>query len=361
MAKYPPIKLPHPFLTSYHALPVPNTSPTQLSLALDDTQPANATPLPEPLHATNLSFLDLTRPSADDDNLPPLKDNSPWARARRSPSTTISWTGSRAAGLGPVWNIIHAIFLAHPTPEYFRLTLSGSDAHVLRDGLLRTGLAVPHPVPRWDARASPPAGVKPPSGPATGEGELLILRAAFWQGAASPAGPRPIWVVGSNTDGPAFQTKPLAEYPPMPETYHVTNRFPLHEPVFTRHPVRRPKPAPGSIVYSRYVPELDVHFSLEAVDWQDEGHVRLFNKWQNDPRVAAGWNETGTVEEHRGYLKKLDEDAHVLCLFGRFGESRFAYFELYWARVRLLLSLPLSLLLPSLDVSRCWFYVRCVD
>ncbi|KAH6618341.1 mating factor A secretion protein STE6-like protein [Chaetomium sp. MPI-SDFR-AT-0129] len=331
MAKYPPIKLPHPFLTSYHVLPIPNTSPPQLSLLLDSNQPPNAVPLPEPLHAANLSWVDLTLPNAD--NVPPLKDNSPWARARRSPSTTISWTGPHTAGLGPVWNIIHAIFLTYPTTETFRLTLSGADDHVLRDGLLRTGLAVPHSVPRWDARAGPPGGGKLPVGATeTGEGELLVLRSAFWQGAASPTGPRPIWVVGSNTDGPAFQTKPLAEYPPMPETFHLTNQFPSGEPVFTRHPVRRPKPAPGSIVYSRYVPELDVHFSLEAVDWRDEGHLRLFHEWQNDPRVAAGWNETGTVEEHREYLRRLDGDRHVLCLLGRFGESRFAYFELYWAR-----------------------------
>jgi hypothetical protein len=305
---------------------VDQTTSAKLVLTLDDRQPDNGRPLPEPLHVDSLSWLDLTIPPQDE--RPPIADNSPWARARRSPSTVFTWTGANAPSLGPVWNVVHAIYLAHPTYEYFRVTLDGEGKDVVKDTLLATGLAIEHPKPRWDARG-PPAGTKMPI--VTGEGELLVLRSSFWQGAASPMGPRPIWVVGDGTD--SHLQRSLADYPIMPENFHITNKFPDGEPIFTRHPIRRPKPRPGSIVYSRYIPELDAHFSLEAVDWQDQEHLKLFNTWQNDPRVAAGWNETGTLDQHREYLRKLHFDPHVLCLFGRFDDSRFAYFELYWAKV----------------------------
>lgn len=319
--KYPSVKLPHPFLTTYRVRAVNNTAPTKLTLSLDERQPAERRPLPEPLHLDSLSWLDLTLPPKEE--YPPISDNSPWARARRSPSTVFSWTGDNAPSLGPVWNVVHAIYLAHPTFESFRLTLDGCGKDVLRAALLATGLAVEHPKPR---RLSGAATV-------SDEGDkLLILRSSFWQGAASPTGARPIWVVGDGTDNHLGLQKPLAEYPAMPENFQITNKFP-DEPVYTRHPTRRPKPCPGSIAYSRYIPELDEHFSLEVVNWQNQEHLELFNKWQNDPRVAAGWNETGTLDQHREYLRKLHFDPHVLCLFGRFNQSRFSYYELYWSKV----------------------------
>ncbi|KAK0642860.1 mating factor A secretion protein STE6-like protein [Cercophora newfieldiana] len=319
---YPPVKLPHPFLTSYRVKTVAGTTPTKLVLTLEQ-QPTEGRPVPEPLHSDALLWQDLTVPSKE--ACPPISDNSPWARARRSPSTVFSWTGSGAPSLGQIWNVVHAIYLAHPKTEYFRVTFDGPDNAVVRGELLTTGLAAEHPKQRHPKAWHP---VKAETASAH-DSELLILRGAFWQGAASPTGPRPIWVAGDGTD--KQMRKPLAGYPLAPERYEITNRFP-EEPVYTRHPTRRPKPFPGSICYSRYVPEIDAHFSLEVVNWEDNEHLKLFNKWQNDPRVAAGWNETGTLDQHREYLRKLHVDPHVLCLFGRFDNSRFAYFELYWAK-----------------------------
>ncbi len=241
--------------------------------------------------------------------------------------------------MDPVWNVIHAIYLAHPTCEYFRLTLAGAEKEILRDVLLATGLAIEHPQPRWDARSAPArhtAAHRERRGRAAGPAELLLA------GRRVARGPRPIWAVGDGTD--SHLRLALDAYPVMPEHFQITNKFPEGEPVFTRHPTRRPKPRPGSIVYSRYIPELDQHFSLEAVDWQSQEHLELFNKWQNDPRVAAGWNETGTLDEHREYLRKLHVDPHVLCLFGRFDNARFSYYELYWAKVCSLLPPPSTFL-----------------
>ncbi|KAF2156315.1 hypothetical protein K461DRAFT_275441 [Myriangium duriaei CBS 260.36] len=310
--KYPPVKLSHPFLTVYRVQQIAATTPAKLVLELDN-QPQAGQPLPEPLHTNALSWVELSsRPS---DQCPPASDNSTWARAYRSPRTVFEWSGISPPSLGQFWNVVHAIYLAHPTNEYFRLVLSGAGQEIVRRELLTTGLAVEHPKSKDTALKQ--------------SDELLILRSSFWQGAASPFGPRPIWVVGDGTDGPL--RKPLAQYPIMPDTSTFTNKFP-QEPVYTRHPLRRPKPHPGSICYSRYIPEVNEHFSLEVVDWEDQSHLELFNKWQNDPRVAKGWNETGTLDQHREYLKKLHFDPHVLCLFGRFDDTRFSYFELYWSK-----------------------------
>lgn len=314
--QYPLVKLPHPYLTAYRVNTVNGSTPATRTLTLDE-QPAKGRPLPEQLHSDSLSWLDLTFiPKAEQ---PPISDNSPWGRARRSPQTVFQWSGNSTPSLGQIWNVVHAIYLGHPTIEYFRLTLSGTGQEVIRNELLTTGLAIDHP-----------RNLRDRENKALQFDDLLILRSAFWQGAASPLGPRPIWVVGDGTDGP--MREPLSQYPIMPENYQMTNKFP-EEPVYTRHPTRRPKPFPGSIAYSRYIPEINEHFSLEVVDWQNAEHVQLFNKWQNDPRVAAGWNETGIIEQHTEYLRKLHFDPHVLCLFGRFDDTRFSYYELYWSKV----------------------------
>lgn len=339
-AHYPLVKLPHPFLTSYRVQRVP-ANPQHLTLT-HDAQPTTGRAPPQPLHSSALTFLDLTHLPATDQ--PPLNENTPWARARRTAHTTIQWPASSSSppALGPVWNIVHAIYLAHPTAEAFRLTLAGPGSATVRGELLASGLAVEHPAPKFGEKSGAAT-------PTVGAGELLVLRAAFWQGAASPTGPRPIWVVGDGVSGEGRADR--AQMPPMPELYTLTNKFPA-EPVYTRHPVRQPKPAPGAIVYSRWVPEAGCHFSLEVVDWESAEHVKLFNVWQNDPRVSAGWNETGTVDEHREYLRRLHVDPHVLCLYGRFDETRFAYFELYWAKVCVFIFASAFVLLLSLTKTK---------
>lgn len=326
--KYPLVRLPHPFLTTYRVQRSSESKP-KLSLILE-TQPTHGRAPPELLHGDDLSWLNLKFPSANE--RPPISKNQPWARARRAPSTTFQWSATNPPSLAQIWNVVHAIYLAYPTIEYFRVTLLGSGKDIVTNELLSTGLGVEHPKSRLDEINT--------DNPNSGDGELLILRSSFWQGAASPTGPRPIWVVGDGTDLQLRSGR--AQYPIMPENYIITNKFP-DEPVYTRHPIRQPKPHPGSIAYSRWIPDCDMHFSLEVVNWEDNEHLKLFNTWQNDPRVAKGWNETGTMEQHREYLRKLHFDPHVLCLFGRFDETRFAYFELYWAKVCLTLPrLPLG-------------------
>ncbi|KAF2220761.1 acyl-CoA N-acyltransferase [Elsinoe ampelina] len=308
---YQSVRLPHPWLTRYRVA-ADAESPTTLRLKFEQ-QPDDGLSVPQNLHNDALSWTDLaTGPSTE---LPPLNDNSDWARARRSPGTSFRWEGDEIPTLGQFWNVVHAIYLAYPALEYFRADLRGTGKDIVTEELLNTGLAAKHPVADLAAKGS--------------SEELLILRGAFWQGAASPMGPRPIWTVGHGTRGNLREA--LSGFPLFPETQHFTNKFP-REPVYTQHPRRPPKPFPGSIAYSRYIPEIGQHFSLEVIDWQNQEHLRLFNAWQNDPRVAKGWNETGSLDHHRDYLRRLHFDPHVLCLFGRFDQTRFSYFELYWSR-----------------------------
>ena len=80
---------------------------------------------------------------------------------------------------------------------------------------------------------------------------------------------------------------------------------------------------------------------MVALDYKDPEHFKLFHTWQNDPRVAAGWNETGDVDHHTKYLKGLHEDPHVFTMLAYFEDTPFAYFEVYWGKVRLHLLSPL--------------------
>jgi hypothetical protein len=309
------LKLPHPYLTAYA---VNNTAPKgqpvnyQIQLSAENTTGKEIAP-PSQLHNDTLSFSDIGALSQD--AVPPKGDNSSWARTRRSPHLTVSWSQDRPS-VPQLWLVAYALVSLHPLAEQFRVVFSGKDSQSLAQELYLTGLFHPHP--KASNESAPQDG-------------HLLFRSTFWQGAASPFGPRPVWAPQLNATG-----KPITKhYPAFPFQNAPSTQFPA-VPRHTMHPVREPKPEPGSIIYSRWVPHLKEHFTMVALDYTNDEHLRLFNTWQNDPRVAAGWNETGTLEQHREYLRKLHEDPHVLTMFAAFDDIKFAYFEVYWAMVRLL-------------------------
>lgn len=297
----PILKLPHPYQTAYHVV---NEGPDGFQL-----QPRgnSLTPLPSPLHNDSLFFK-----SPEDLKLgdrPKDSNNTPWGRARRTPSVTVSWKGESPPTVGQLWLITYAIYILRPGSEAFRLGLYGFGALKLSAQLKATGLAIDHPTT---------AAI---SAPATPSKELVVSRSAFWQGAASPFGSRPAWV-------PETQDPDLSGYPLPPPEYVMTS----DASALTWHPRRRAKPTPGSVIYSRYIPHLKETFSMIALDYANAEHLNLFHTWQNDPRVSQGWNETGTLDQHREYLRKAHEDPHQITILARFDDISFAYFEVYWGK-----------------------------
>jgi len=95
-----------------------------------------------------------------------------------------------------------------------------------------------------------------------------------------------------------------------------------------QHPLRPPKPA--GLLYRRHIPWLDQVFSLRALE--PEADLALFHRWMNDERVAAFFDEAGTLEAHRAYLARMAGDPHMMPVLGCLDDEPFCYFELYWAR-----------------------------
>ncbi|KAH8672883.1 acyl-CoA N-acyltransferase [Tricladium varicosporioides] len=301
--------LPHPWNTAYRVerAQQANSSSTaqfQLVVAKESQESDFAT-----LQNTKIWFSPLSKGEEIS-----IDDNTSWARAQRSLSSTIEWNGE--ASLGQIWLIIYASFSLSPDQEQFRLRLKGDNDQAITEDLISVGLA---------KRMPPKEGIDAQS---TSQ-DILILRNTFWQGAGSPFGSRPLWL--SEAVSTTSSLKNLSSFPLAPLAYTQTNHFP-DQRIYAHHPIRPKKPTPGSVIYSRYIPHLQEHFSMVALDYQNSEHLNLFHTWQNDPRVAQGWNETGTLEQHKEYLKKLHDDRHIVTILAKFEEIFFAYFEVYWAK-----------------------------
>ncbi|KAF2138334.1 uncharacterized protein K452DRAFT_353189 [Aplosporella prunicola CBS 121167] len=359
------IHLPHPYLTAYDVVE-DTTTPTTSTPTTNGGSSGSASPQyrvlhrpdvtspcgkgvapPVPLHHPRLAW---TAPQPPDlEACPALGDNSSWARARRTPLTAVSWSDSNSSsnsssseGSPPsvpqFWLLAYALVTLHPKAEVFRVALQGPGAEELAHRLCAVGLLVPHPAASAQqleqlrklataataTATATDADADADAGAGAGAGEFLLFAGSFWQGAGSPTGPRPIWLA-------EHALQPSAMYPAFPHLPAAVTAWPP-QPRHTQHPVRPAKPAPGSVVYSRWIPHLGAQFSIVALDWRNSAHVRLFHAWQNDPRVAAGWNETGSVEAHTAYLRRQHEDLHTLALLARFDGAAFAYFEVYWAK-----------------------------
>ena len=309
------LRLPHPYLTTYSIVPlvenIKGPGEVQIHAGLLQIHRSHATKSslpelepPEPLHHSTLSF---AAPHSSETEDISVANNVAWARARRALKSEFKWT-TDAPTTGQIWLAAYALFTIRPELEQIRISLDGPESEKVRRQITASVLAIPHPM----------SG----SGDDVGMGEILLQRATFWQGAGSPFGETAAWI-------PRDESKRAR---PFLLNYTLTTKFP-QERVHTWHPQRADKPTPGSIIYSRYIPHLDEQFSMVAIDYENSEHLNLFHTWQNDPRVAVGWNESGTLEHHRGYLKRMHDDPHQVAILAYFDSTPFAYFEVYWAKV----------------------------
>ncbi|KFA53046.1 Sat14 [Stachybotrys chartarum IBT 40293] len=318
------LKLPHPYKTEFAVRKASNAS-TKLPVYNLVPKPFPTRPLPFELHNDHLVFTDAIHLKSSE--LPPDSNNGAWARARRAPCVTLYWDGVEVPTLKQAWLVVYAFFTMRPGMDSFRLELDGNSAANLARQIKDVLLGIDHPI-KARQQQEPCAKTK--------ENTLLILRSTFWQGAGCPFGPRPVWCPQESPSS-LLPSTCLSSFPLAP--FHRTSTISLAgDPEdFDRcqqswHPIRPAKPAPGSIIYSRWIPYLGEMFSMVALDPEDSEHVRLFHEWQSDPRVLQGWTETKTLDQHRRYLEALHKDPHQLTVLAKWDDSPFAYFELYWAK-----------------------------
>ncbi|KAL3475511.1 acyl-CoA N-acyltransferase [Aspergillus californicus] len=318
--KLPLLRLPEPYKTTYRLQVVSVQHGVRKLQLRRSPRVDDGMPPPEQLHRDSLHFTDLKEP---DQSNPRLKgNNSAWARAQRSPVTHWTWEGKEAPSVGQIWNVVHGLLTLRTEFEAFRAILSGPGKGPLAKELRAVGLATEHPSP------SAPPSQSVPQSPDLSD-QLVIHRSAFWQGAGSPFGPRPAWVCDPEIY--ASLRRPLTSFPIHPVQYTLTTQL-SDVRIHALHPVRPRKPTPGSQMYSRYVPQLDEFFSIWALDYRNDEHLQLFHTWQNEPRVAKGWNETGTFEEHRRYLQRIEQDPHQIAVLAKFNNTFFSYHQIYWAK-----------------------------
>ncbi|KAG6161703.1 hypothetical protein E4U51_006934 [Claviceps purpurea] len=112
---------------------------------LREREGSSRQPLPNPVHNDNIFFSEPAHLKSSE--LPAGSDNSPWARARRSPCSNVSWKGSEAPSVAHAWLLLYVLFTVRPDTESLRLELVGTKAAIIGAQLRGVVLAIDHPLP----------------------------------------------------------------------------------------------------------------------------------------------------------------------------------------------------------------------
>ncbi|KAK0197491.1 acyl-CoA N-acyltransferase [Armillaria mellea] len=150
---------------------------------------------------------------------------------------------------------------------------------------------------------------------------LLLSRAAFWQSAGAPHG---LSWLRDPVPSPALV--------PLPSLFPYVQSFTRGPHVLTTHPLRPPKPAPGAMIYSRYIACLGELLAFTHIDASNPAHFEAYTRWQNSDRVNVGWREKGDDEHHRAYLKDRLADPHIMGFIVSWNGEAAGYGEMSWVK-----------------------------
>ncbi|THV00363.1 putative acyltransferase [Dendrothele bispora CBS 962.96] len=202
-----------------------------------------------------------------------------------------------------IWSALYAFWIRRTVHEAIPIILSSTsftNSASILTYLTHTGLAFCPP----DAQ---------------NEFELLLVRSSFWQGAGAPVSRH--WL-HTMIPHPSISSFP----------------FPLHtsftrgEHVLTTHPLRPPKPAPGSVIYSRFIFSVGEHLTFTHIDANNPEHFAAYTKWQNSDRVNIGWREKGPDEKHKKYLADRLADPHIMGFIVAWNGEFAGYGEMSWVK-----------------------------
>ncbi|KAJ5777137.1 hypothetical protein N7520_000383 [Penicillium odoratum] len=283
------IRLPYPFLTSFDLVSLDSQNHEVFQLSQKERFAGEA-PLPVELHHDNISF---TRPRVSNSTgLATAITASRQCGPSEGPVSICAWDDERIVTIHHIWLVLYTIFTIEPELEIFRLQLKGPGSDTISEDLRLSMVAL------------------------NSNGCSVIFRSSFWQGCASPLGSNSMWT-------------PTA-INAVPHLHYITTSTPTRR---RTHPLRPPRAALGSVVYSRYIPNLDKVFSLVVIDHQNPTHVGFFRQSRKtSSQVPFSGIPQDSLEEDNEYLRTQSDDAHTVGLLGQFDGTLFGYFEVFWAK-----------------------------
>ena len=196
-----------------------------------------------------------------------------------------------------LWIALYAFWLRRTSFERLPISLDSSTGKSLSDYIISSGL-----------------GYSPPD--AQEATDFIIVRSSFWQGAGAPQHLH--WL--------RFRVPSVT--PPFP---HITS-FTRAPNVITTHPLRPPKPPPGTVLYTRYIASVSQTLTLIHIDASNPVHFSTYARWQNSERVNIGWRERGPDEKHRTYIAQKLADPHSMGLMVAWDRELGGYAEMSWVK-----------------------------